>query len=927
MNKDYSSRILRIGLVNSGMFDLLELNLDVRAIHFIAANNVGKTSLIELIQFLYFHDAREMTFSKSTTESLAFYFRPEGSYILFEVRTLDGTIRTVGIYGEGTADSRTIFVFDGMIELDTFLDDEQRPLRLNDVQPRLFKWRYSRFTRFEDYERALLGEHPDARFNVRLFDLSRTNFRLLRTVLRGLLRLDRLTSRDAQEFIIKIVETEAVKTSINIAQDFERKHREIQGIRSQLTDLQILRPTIEEWQRRSQLIAELEAELAERQAALYHTSHRYLEQLRQQEAQAQRSYDAGEQEIAALTDKQTRLLQQRADQNAEEQHLERLLWEWQEVEAFCRQYSRTHLRADQDRLFRQRLDLEETLRTIQPDNLPGLHKRRRDLQAKAQRLQRQMAQQTLEQLWHEAGFSEPELALLKFLASEQLYGLSAGAAADPERFLHLSRQAVSHLDADGTFRGGGLLIKRAEWYLPEAEQEPLPDQLARIEKEMAELEEKIVVAEDRQRAEAELRRLHHRLDEVARNLRRFERLDELQQEHGALAKVQSRRDEVVANRQRLDEALQAVAQERARLEREKERAYARLDRVRQQIRDAAQEHQQIPPVSTPCPPEVAAVPAEGLAEEYRLAKDRVERRERDLRREREELRQPQQELEKRYERESPDMTFAAWVANRLNIAQEIARIEALLEENYNGLFTQVRGELNNLTQAYETVKNRVAALNNLIRRVSVSNIEQIGIELEESDLVAAVQQTTQPQMGLFERPRLTAEEGERFVEEYLNNLRNYGQELRLADMFQLAFLITFEHNSKPVREFEINRFESNGTRIAIKIVLYLGLIKLLQQDRRAPSARIPFFLDEVGSIDSHNLGQLLRYCEVNNFLPIFASPEIRPDIPHNYIFKRDGARSYLESEIVLTPLAPSGTSSTKGVELALQAVEAVEEEA
>lgn len=55
---DYTSSIRRIGLINSGMFDTLNLNFDVEAVHLVGANNVGKTSLIALIQFLFFPPSR-----------------------------------------------------------------------------------------------------------------------------------------------------------------------------------------------------------------------------------------------------------------------------------------------------------------------------------------------------------------------------------------------------------------------------------------------------------------------------------------------------------------------------------------------------------------------------------------------------------------------------------------------------------------------------------------------------------------------------------------------------------------------------------------------------------------------------------------------------------------------------------------------------
>ena len=46
--------------------------------------------------------------------------------------------------------------------------------------------------------------------------------------------------------------------------------------------------------------------------------------------------------------------------------------------------------------------------------------------------------------------------------------------------------------------------------------------------------------------------------------------------------------------------------------------------------------------------------------------------------------------------------------------------------------------------------------------------------------------------------------------------------------------------------------------------------------------------------------QIITYCAEHNFLPIFASPMIRSDIPHSYILQRDGERSRLVNEVILT---------------------------
>lgn len=304
-----------------------------------------------------------------------------------------------------------------------------------------------------------------------------------------------------------------------------------------------------------------------------------------------------------------------------------------------------------------------------------------------------------------------------------------------------------------------------------------------------------------------------------------------------------------------------------------------------------------------CPENISAISNDDLAETYQLTKNHVKGIENNLKPLNQESEELRADLELRYEMDFTDSSFEQWIEQKLDITKEIVRVETQLLTSYDQLIVQIGKELSNLNQAFESVKLKVSDLNHLIGKVSISNIESIKVVIKQSDLVEAIQQTTQMQEDLFspiKRQNFSLEEAQKFVGEYLlEKLRKYGSEIELKDMFQIEFSVQFSYANKPIMITEINTFESNGTRTGIKIVLYLGLIKLLQEQRKSLGSRIPFFLDEVGSIDSNNLRQLITYCSENNFLPIFASPDIRQDIPYNYIFKRIGKRSILENIIIL----------------------------
>jgi len=79
-------------------------------------------------------------------------------------------------------------------------------------------------------------------------------------------------------------------------------------------------------------------------------------------------------------------------------------------------------------------------------------------------------------------------------------------------------------------------------------------------------------------------------------------------------------------------------------------------------------------------------------------------------------------------------------------------------------------------------------------------IERIELEVAESEIVEAIRQTSALQPSLFSVGQASSATGDAqdMIENYLDNLRNYGQEISLADMFRLQFQVWFSHSSKPV---------------------------------------------------------------------------------------------------------------------------------
>ena len=902
--REVVSSILKLGLINSGMFDTLELNTDVRAVHLVGDNNVGKTSLIELIQFLYFPDLREMHFSKSLSETLAFYFRREGSYVLFTVRTVRGTQRTLGVYGTGSAESRRVFAFDGAFALANFLDEQQHVLPPQRVSVRLADRRFYLYPRAEDHERGLVGEQSEDHANVHLFDMGRGNFRLLRRLLQNLLRLERLTARDIRLFLNALVESTGAKTRIDIARDFDRKYAEIRTIRERINSLLRLKPLIDQWTAANERFAQATTAEQAARVRLSYATQRYTVLLEEQQRELSGRAAAISAALAELEEQRQQLANQIAAQRSRMGELQRTIEELQRLTERCAGHRREDVRAERDQLSYQAIELQTRIERAGSVNVTQIEDRLRRAREDRDRIRRRIESRTVSHLLAEADLSDDQRALLRFLLAEQLLSLPlASTVVDVAQLLEAARTAAAHIDAQGMFHGFGLTITRDLWYRSATDEEPLADRLAEVEQRIIAHERELTIARDREQVQQQIRSLQRHVSELETLLGALQRLEELETSSGGgpsivreLESCRREQQELEARQRPLANRVRANQDEQVALRTELSTLRQRLDEVRLVGREIGY-------ATEPYPTDIAGVAVHELAELFRLSRDRYHDQRSERRRAEMALHEPRARLDDLYEREAPETPFAAWVTEKRLLTAEVERLEVQLRESYANLVTLVKGELDRLTQAFEVVRSRVAELNNGIRRVSISNIERIELQVQESQLVEAIRQTSRLQLDMFApiTGSLSLEAAEQQIEEYLvGTLRAHGRELNLDDLFQLEFRVTYARTGEQRTVTEIHAFESNGTAIGVKIVVYLGLIRLLQGVRRGVVTRIPFFLDEVGSLSSNNVRQIIAYCAEHNFLPIFASPTIRSDISHSYLLQREGDRSRLINEVILT---------------------------
>jgi hypothetical protein len=905
------AQIVQISVVNSGMFDLLTLNTDVESPHLVGENNVGKTSLIEMIQFLYFRNINDIHFSKTSQESLRFYFRREGSYILFSVRTLKGTTRTIGIYGQGDADSRKYFVYDGLANTADYLDAAQKVLPFTTISGLLAGRNFYLFTTNADYDKAIIGQHAHSSANVHIFDIDNSQLRLLRNLLKNLLQLNRLTDNDIRLFLNNEAEMHQLPISIDMSQTYKEKYAMILEHKKRITDLQTIAPFMQEWHDALATLSEQNDRLVTFQGRLAHALTRQQQLISDQHATCTAQIAAVEQQRDANDTQRATLNTQQGELNNVRNQYATQLKNLQALAATCAGHDKIPLTQQSDALYAQ---IHSRQQTLQSGDSPALIMRKiNEATQRLQQLRHQHAGQTILQRVVVPYADANVRAVVNYLLSADLLSLPITTHLSDEaafqRFLH---EIQHQIDDHGTFRGFGLHIPRTQWQQATVDDVPLAEQIAELNRRITELQHAHAVASNQAQTQHEITTMQSERARITTLLNALEKYEELHQQTGGVGQLHASIAQCAAQLTAITTELTTLVHAVQQLNAQRDTLRNHQNSLTQRLANLVQRLTSLAGSSEPIPPDIMTIDEALLADFINdtestlmkcIARVDTATRQRD---------RATQVLERIYERNST-APFATWVQTQQELVVQIPKIEQQLGEQYRDMILFVNGNLENLKKTFDHITNTIQTLNNNMSDVSISNIKHISITLKSTALLDAISKmvvSMRASINMFDvsydQSELTTatEEVHRYITE---QLQNYGTQIRIDSMFDVEFTVTYLDGSvKPTKS--IHAFESNGTVIGIKIVLYLGLIRLLlKPNRRHTTTRIPFFLDEVGSLSTNNVRSIVEYCNKHHFLPLFASPSPRVDVSHNYILQRRGQRSVLTNVIIATPAPATDT--------------------
>jgi len=221
--------------------------------------------------------------------------------------------------------------------------------------------------------------------------------------------------------------------------------------------------------------------------------------------------------------------------------------------------------------------------------------------------------------------------------------------------------------------------------------------------------------------------------------------------------------------------------------------------------------------------------------------------------------------------------------------------EEALRKDWDTYLHQLRANFANVLNGLNDIKSAAEKLNRRFGNVSVSNLESLRMEvMDQNDLVSALKELAETDhTGLFDSSGK--------LDAAYQSFRNKLSEritLSYGDLFTLRFNVSTRGGR--MHSYDNLQVESHGTAITIKVLFNLLVLRsMLKEDpkKHTPLSRVPFFLDEVHSLDAINRKAVLTMAKDLGFMAITAAPEPVSEVDSLYFLRPVNGRLVLRNEL------------------------------
>ena len=861
--------LTRVIILNSKVYGKAEIRLDdCDSLQLVGPNNIGKSTLIYALNFLFIIDGQKMSFSgnrKGDKETIHHYFPNHNqSFIVFEVFKKS----YYSIIVKRDSDSNLeYYKFDSEYKEEFFVDTDKRLLKFEEVKEKIAASGLA-LEQFKDKREVFQFVYQRGKRNngvVWLDDSVRSegisnNFS---RIYRYLINTKLITNKNLKEALI--VADNRENETLNFSQknkkdinDLKRVNNEIRNLKSVKNEFDEFRELVSQYNAKARIISELFYGFDK---SYKHTMPELQVQLHEKDKAIGRlNTEMNEELIPAKADLDRKIGGKEAEINSRTQLLHEKENEIKEIDA----YEPLNILNEQLANFdQQRKNIESriTMAELQRLNSQQIENRIVRINDQITRIDMQVKNYS-NLLINKISGSVENRKLLNSILSEQVSSLPGDQVM---KQIHKISQTLSVFDGQIDI-SKNIVIKDFK------NVDELKEELAALKEDKIQQESLLKVVQDLEASNNELQRIGAEIETIKNKIVRIKAKPTLVK---ALERLKGDLNDLMVEKEKYETEQKQIAKTIARKSNELRDLLDEKQKRQERINKLIEMKHEIDELGLVGDEFETNESLDQLYNKIKLNwQDRIT------------IKSNKDHLFEKL-RDKLQSTFADENDFIKYVEEEVALIEdkeRSVQSLLESISTQFANPAYTLLKRYEEFKEFLYnKFNTKLSQTRISDIESLTIELidnkrlvEEVRKISQIQQISGQLMFEFDNS-----ENLKVLDHYLES----GQKIEFDDLFDITLHLSRKGSTKQVDLSQ--QIESDGTDKMIRLVIVMNIInRLAVADHEN---RIALFIDEVATIDKQNRPELVRFCKEHYFIPIFAAPDAVPGFGKYYfIFRSTG---------------------------------------
>lgn len=846
----------RLIILNSDIYSKADIELDnCNSLQIVGPNNIGKSTLIYALNFLFIIDGREMTFSGNRTgdkTTFNHYFPSiNSSFIIFEIfknryysilvkKNAEGNLDYYKIDSEykeelyfmETANGQKIRKFDSLLsEFATNGIEHSKFSNRRDV----FNFVYQKGKRNNGVVWLNQSVNQDGR------GISNNFSKIYKYLINS-----KLINNDSLKESLIIAdnkENESVSFSKKNQKDIQtllRHNRDIKVIKSIQRSFADFKELVNQYSGKSAILSELIFAFNQQYSSLYSELGTSVSKMKTERAEKRTHLNEvlnpKEKELNQLIGKITNQIEQKLKDSDSKEKL--VL----EIKAF---EDLQFLEQSFQNLDKDRKNIESQITLIENQNLSSkeIESNIQNSESKISRIKNQVDSYS-NQLIHRISDNQENKELLNRILSTDITSLSSdNISAKIKQTEHLMKLFDGAIELPNDFKGK-----------PIESIEELKKQIKQLEKEKGINERLLPIAKDLEKHRKNLADINLKIKTLTEKIQKLKQLPTLEKELEAI-KVEF--ENLIKQKEQSTKDVKLIEEEIRKLNETIEQASKEIFKKEKRIEEIQTWKVELEQL--------------GIKPFEYQSTDTLDNIYKNLKRNFEERREIKLKKDSLFERLKlkTETSFASETDFIKHVDSELAAQkdkEKFVEGLLANISTQFANPCGTLRSRFEEFNSFITnQFNSKIKKIKISDIDTLKIEIVENEkLIKDLNKIIQIR-------DLTSELIFDDQSENLNTLNKYLDNqitITFNDLFDIKLHLHKKGQHKVV-DLK-NQIESDGTDKMIRLVLIMSIINqiVVKDDEN----KIVLFVDEIGTIDEANRIEILNFCKEHNFIPISAAP-------------------------------------------------------